>query len=136
MMCRNGHAKTLGDIRCRVCQRIANRRAVDKYRVSTKGRAICVKANRTLRRKRKVDLLALFGGKCVDCGFDGHFAALEFDHLDPKTKKFTIGASGTARTWNALVEEAKKCEIVCSNCHKVRTYNRHVERRLAQGIVG
>lgn len=135
--CAKGHPWTVknwlvdnrGTNRCLTCHRITNTLAARAYRKTPKGKAAGVKGNRLLRRRRKMKLLELFGGKCVDCGYAGHFAALEFDHLDATTKLFTIGASGTSKKWNQLVEEARKCEIVCSNCHAIRTYERHVKAR-------
>jgi hypothetical protein len=41
---------------------------------------------------------------------------LEFDHIDPSTKAFAISA-GLSRAWDALVEEAAKCQLLCKPCH-------------------
>lgn len=60
---------------------------------------------------------------CVECGYNLHPAALDFDHLDPDTKLFTI-ATGMSRSWQSLMDEMAKCEIVCANCHRIRTVNR------------
>ena len=109
--------------------RAANRAATARYRRTPRGKALAVRLNREARRRKKAQLVILFGGKCVDCGYGAHLAALEFDHRDPSQKKFTIsGGSGIAKTWNVLVEEAKKCDLVCSNCHAIRTYMQHEER--------
>lgn len=42
---------------------------------------------------------------------------LEFHHLDPSQKDFTI-STNTHRTWKYIQEEVLKCIVVCSNCHK------------------
>lgn len=57
----------------------------------------------------------MLGNKCVKCGYNKCSAALEFHHLDPKIKDFTIGQ--TFRSFDKLLEEAKKCAILCANCH-------------------
>jgi hypothetical protein len=77
------------------------------------------------RRDWKQKLVDLKGGKCVDCGYAAHLAALEFDHLDPAEKKNTISALlNWCAPWARVVEEAMKCDLVCSNCHAIRTYVR------------
>jgi hypothetical protein len=109
--------------------RIANRAATARYRKTPKGKAILIRLNRELRRKKKTKLVALFGGRCVDCGYGAHEAALQFDHIDPAQKKFTIsGGAGIAKSWDVLVAEARKCELVCANCHAIRTFMQHEDR--------
>ena len=63
-------------------------------------------------------------GGCIDCGFNGHPAALDFDHLPGTTKLFNIGQEKN-RPRAQLMEEIAKCELVCANCHRIRTVNRH-----------
>lgn len=53
---------------------------------------------------------------CVRCGYNDHPSALQFHHIDPNTKCFTIG-SGNGRTFEELTTEIKKCEVLCANCH-------------------
>jgi hypothetical protein len=69
------------------------------------------------RRKVKRILVEEAGGACVLCGFDAHPAALEFHHLEPAEKKFELSTGGVTRAIAALREEARKCVLVCSNCH-------------------
>jgi hypothetical protein len=56
------------------------------------------------------------GGGCCLCGYDGCLQALDFHHLDPAKKRFTI-AGGHTRSWASLRTELDKCMLVCSNCH-------------------
>lgn len=69
------------------------------------------------RRKIKRDLVEIFGGKCVKCGYNKCIASLEFHHLDRKTKKFSIGGYGVCYSFEKMLAEAKKCILVCRNCH-------------------
>jgi hypothetical protein len=62
---------------------------------------------------------------CKDCGKIYHPAVMEFDHLGEK--KFTI--SKTCRTWKSLFNEMEKCELVCANCHRLRTVSRAAQIR-------
>ena len=68
------------------------------------------------RRKLKKKLVEYFGGKCIKCGYSKCIWALTFHHKDPKEKDFTI-SSGDTRAWKTLLGEAKKCDLVCMNCH-------------------
>jgi transposase len=69
------------------------------------------------RRKMKQILVEEAGGRCCLCGFQECMAALEFHHLDPETKRLEINARGTSLALDKLREEARKCVLLCSNCH-------------------
>lgn len=66
------------------------------------------------------------GHSCVDCGFSGaDFPyVLDFDHLNAGTsKKFNIGNwSRSVLSIEAIQMEIEKCELVCANCHRIRTF--------------
>lgn len=59
---------------------------------------------------------------CKDCGVQYHEAAMQFDHVKGE-KKFNIAHYHRVGL-DKLVDELMKCEIVCANCHAVRTFNR------------
>jgi hypothetical protein len=62
---------------------------------------------------------------CADCGFNSHPAALDFDHLPGTIKLFDIGnAAGRWTPWDLVLLEIAKCEVVCANCHRIRTFER------------
>lgn len=57
---------------------------------------------------------------CIDCGYNKHPSALDFDHIyDNKIENVAA-----CKTFASAIEEIKKCEVVCSNCHRIRTINR------------
>ena len=61
--------------------------------------------------------------KCEICGYDRSFRALEFHHIDPKTKAFGIAHWFPRHVYSAkneaiLEAEIAKCIRVCSNCHR------------------
>jgi uncharacterized protein YktB (UPF0637 family) len=59
---------------------------------------------------------------CVDCGINNHII-LDFDHL--KDKKYNISRMiHDGFSWAAIKKEIAKCEVVCANCHRIRTYLR------------
>ncbi len=57
---------------------------------------------------------------CKDCGYNKHHSALDFDHIKGK-KNLNVCF---AKSITQAKQEIKKCEVVCSNCHRIRTYNR------------
>lgn len=61
---------------------------------------------------------------CLDCHVQYPPHVMQFDHRDPSTKKFVIGASLFARPLSAVLEEIEKCDVVCANCHFQRTWER------------
>ncbi len=69
---------------------------------------------RWLDRKKKA--VELMGGKCCKCGYNKNCAALDFHHLDPSEKSYDWGTL-RLRSWANILEELKKCVMLCKNCH-------------------
>ena len=69
------------------------------------------------------------GTPCLDCGGAFEWCAMDFDHRPEETKEFAIGymSSWTTKPESiARVEkEIAKCDLICSNCHRVRTRDRY-----------
>ena len=74
-------------------------------------------------KERKEKLTALLGGVCVVCGT---IERLEFDHIDPETKEFTICKRLNGASWEDILEEAKKCQLLCRKCHNRKTHGKKV----------
>ena len=73
--------------------------------------------NTSLYRKNiKMKMVEYKGGKCEICGYNKCIEALEFHHLNPEEKDFTI--SGGTKGFNSLKPELDKCILVCANCHR------------------
>ena len=69
------------------------------------------------RRRTKAKLVEESGGCCRICGYDSSLAALQFHHRDPSKKSFALSLRGVCRSIEQLREEAKKCVLLCANCH-------------------
>lgn len=83
---------------------------------------------RKARAARKRRLVELLGGRCCICGYNRECpAAYAFHHADPAIKGFTISGRGLIRRWQDLVEEAKKCVLLCMNCHAEVHWGLHPE---------
>lgn len=62
---------------------------------------------------------------CMDCGKKYPPYVMDFDHLPQYEKYFPIGVLVNKRlSKETILEEIKKCEVVCSNCHRERTRSR------------
>jgi hypothetical protein len=57
------------------------------------------------------------GGCCLICGFAQYIGALQFHHVDPVTKTFSLGREGVTRSLAKARQEARKCVLLCANCH-------------------
>jgi cytochrome c553 len=70
------------------------------------------------RRLQKVKrmLVEEAGGCCAVCGYDRCFINLRFHHVNPATKSFAISVA-SGKSIASYREEAKKCVLVCANCH-------------------
>ena len=71
---------------------------------------------REQQRAKKLAVIKAIGlePKCQTCGYARYIGALEFHHLDPASKDHGI----LDRGFDAAVIEARKCVLVCSNCHR------------------
>jgi hypothetical protein len=66
----------------------------------------------------KLKLISLLGGQCQVCGYKKNSASLCFHHKEPSIKSFEIVARHCAnRTWETILQESKKCLLLCHNCH-------------------
>jgi uncharacterized OB-fold protein len=67
-------------------------------------------------RSRKAKATALFGGKCVSCGYCKNLAAFDFHHVNPAEKEFNWGRL-KQKSWDKVILELQKCILLCKNCH-------------------
>lgn len=58
---------------------------------------------------------------CEVCG-ENHPACLEFHHIDPSQKKFSVSARRDRPSLKQLQEEIAKCRVLCANCHRKEHY--------------
>lgn len=60
---------------------------------------------------------------CMDCGVRYPYYVMDFDHVEGE-KEFGVSAAANSYGANQIREEIAKCEVVCSNCHRIRTHTR------------
>jgi hypothetical protein len=91
-------------------------------------------AKRKKKRSMREFVNSLKDGPCTDCKNTFPPVAMDFDHLG--NKSFGIGtAVVSCRSKAQILDEVKKCELVCSNCHRVRTEERR-NKVVAAGRLG
>lgn len=69
-------------------------------------------------KRRKSNLIKVFNSKCCICGFDKWQSALEFHHVNPENKEFGLTVNTTTKALEKQLAEARKCILVCANCHR------------------
>lgn len=108
--CRSGLHQYEGS-RCPDCARTQSRKWYQEHRDYDKQR----------HAKRRA-LIDFYKNKpCVSCGYYFPPAAMDFHHRDPTTKLFHIGRN-SSRPLPVLLAEIRKCDVICSNCHRILEY--------------
>ena len=69
------------------------------------------------RRRVKEILVREAGSRCQICEYDRYPGALQFHHVDPQHKAFALGHEGLTRSLEKMRAEARKCVLLCGNCH-------------------
>lgn len=87
------------------------------------------KLKQDTKQDRRLELIKLSSGECSDCGYSENPAAFEFDHVRGKKKAAISNMLNVLNSWETILQELEKCELVCANCHRIRTHNRR--RRIA-----
>ena len=91
------------------------------FRLDSRGTYRCIQCSQQYvadrRRRVKRILVEEAGGRCTGCGYDTCCAALQFHHLDPRAKVFALSHEGATRGIERARAEARKCVLLCANCH-------------------
>lgn len=59
---------------------------------------------------------------CSDCGISYPSYVMDFDHRGDKD--FEISGSSRTGSLRKILSEIAKCDLVCANCHRIRTHRR------------
>jgi hypothetical protein len=103
---------------CKLCRAVIDR---ERY-VRLRGTRV---PSRSWERSRAEWLLELKSGKpCTDCGRMFPPQVMQWDHLPGVPKLGDISTDFRGRSRADTLEEISKCELVCANCHAIRTFRR------------
>jgi formate-dependent nitrite reductase cytochrome c552 subunit len=73
--------------------------------------------NKTTREIRAFLNAVSENNGCSECGYYHSPASIDFHHIDPGLKEFSIAKASRKAGWRRTVEELKKTSPLCSNCH-------------------
>ena len=102
---------------CKPCQKEYK----DRHYRENKAAYVLKARKQILKVKARLD--ALKAKPCGDCGKAFPAVCMDFDHVRG-VKKFGINRGYRTRAWKEVLQEIRKCELVCANCHRVRTWKR------------
>lgn len=105
---------------CRICSNLRSKKYYSEN--LTHHRKVIRKRNIQLKLNNQIKLFNyLKNNPCVDCN-ENNIVVLEFDHKDNVEKIMNVSKLiGGYHKWDKIKEEIDKCDVRCSNCHKIRT---------------
>lgn len=101
---------------------IASRRKAQKKHYDANRQAFIDKSAR-YRESLRSKLRELKDGPCADCGHKYPWYCMQFDHINDD-KEANVSMLVNQGYMTKLLAEVAKCELVCANCHAIRTYKR------------
>lgn len=119
------------DVICSNCHAVRTYALQADRRAERKANGTCVDTPRRHRQRlvegvRRDFILALRDRPCLDCGRRYPPFIMQFDHREPAAKRFLVCQSWL-KSEATILAEAAKCDIVCSNCHRDRTFRRRTQ---------
>jgi hypothetical protein len=114
----NTTAKPRNIRQCKICNKEIS--VNSKSGCCMKHRPKRIFFNKKTRKRAKEEIIVMMGGSCNLCGYNKCIQALEFHHINPDNKSFTI--SSYKHSTEEMKEESKKCILLCANCHREIQY--------------
>lgn len=131
-----------------ICRGVGNRKPITTLRREiAKCQLVCVNCHRELsqwriapgprtvdkrRRMKRPDVLLIRALKellpCRDCEKRYPYWVMDFDHVGEKGFAIRDLNVSRRRTLEELLHEISRCELVCANCHRIRTFVRRFDR--------
>jgi hypothetical protein len=107
---------------CIECQREYSREHYKANKDKANSRRVI--NSKTYRDKMRKLIAELKNVPCTDCGQMYPHYVMDFDHLEDFEKLGNVASMAVGVSLVRLLAEIEKCEIVCANCHRIRTFNR------------
>lgn len=109
---------------CRECRKAYDRAYYAKKTREQRDKKNIQQRNRIRRNKKFLSEYKLTRG-CTDCGYNKNGYALDFDHLPESLKSGNLSTLAQRQhSIESLLKEIEKCDVVCCNCHRLRTLRR------------
>lgn len=84
----------------------------------------CRSKSSRLENEKREQVMNAKRKPCTDCGGVFDPVCMEFDHMPDKPKCFGISGNWRWKSLDATAAEIEKCEVVCANCHRLRTFKK------------
>ena len=95
---------------CKKCQK--------EYFQTSKGKKIKQQTHHKTRLTSQRILRDLKSNGCAICGYNKNPAALEFHHVNPENKRYSLSYKTMDYSDEKIVIEVNKCILLCANCHR------------------
>lgn len=105
--------------RCRKCEN-----SISKNHYSTNKKYYALKRDRNRNKYRDVNKKLKETTPCTDCGKYYPYFVMDWDHREGENKTSGVSKLLQQGTINKMLSEIQKCDLVCSNCHRIRTFTR------------
>ncbi len=114
---------------CPKCERWKPRTEEHFYRAKNGWQGYCQPCTRPhpqYRGKSAERLKALKDGqRCMDCGHPFRYFQLDYDHRPGEQKRAPVARLASQNcSWETIEAEIAKCDLICANCHRMRTWLR------------
>lgn len=80
-----------------------------------------IESSKAARQRRMKKMQELKDKPCTDCGIKYPYYVMQWDHTEDN-KVASVSKLMTLKSWDTILKEVAKCELVCANCHAERTF--------------
>lgn len=82
-------------------------------------------------KNKRLYVMLVKNNPCCDCGKKYHYSQMQLDHIEERGEKiFEINSRAfSGKSIDDIKEELKKCDLLCSNCHSLRTFLRKINQQ-------
>ena len=105
---------------CKDCNRVKSKAYYRDNYEEQRNRIYKQKQERKEESRRNI-IAYLQNHPCIDCG-NTNILVLDFDHRNDKKHNVCDMLAG-GYVWNSIMNEIKKCDVRCANCHRIKTAN-------------
>lgn len=114
-----------------ICKECSKKRSKLYYQENKEDhKKVIFARKKRIRERNQAILLDLLKSKCCsDCGTND-YRVFEFDHIEGNKINDVSQLVAEGYSWGVIQNEINKCEIVCANCHRIRTFTRHGNYRI------
>lgn len=111
------------------CKECMKRRGIEYYKTNrTRQLFLSLQRKHKYVLEKRKFLIEYKNKPCQDCGKTYPYYAMDLDHRNPKEKVKEVASMVSSNlSMDAILKEIKKCDIVCANCHRIRTHRKYAE---------